>query len=84
MQITEYDFFYSSGPVPEERYSVLVNLAKKITDWKASEHATAGNEEDIGDTYGINVQFDQPDDEVSIFCKDCFPIVWFQSLPSSD
>lgn len=41
---------------------MLVNLGKKITDWGQDERAQAG-EEQVDDQYGINVQFEDSDDE---------------------
>lgn len=61
------------GALTEERYALLSNLGKKITDYSASvgdEQRTAGGkgEEDIDETLGVNVQFeeDDEDDEVNL------------------
>lgn len=54
------------GPLPEERFALLVNLGKKITDFqtKTSEVSTRAVEEDtLAETHGINVQFDEQSDE---------------------
>lgn len=53
------------GSVTDERFALLVNLGKKITDF-GSENTAAlgiGNEEQIDETYGINVQFEESEDE---------------------
>lgn len=54
------------GSVAEERFALLVNLGKKITDF-GSESGSAlganGNEEQIDETYGINVQFEESEEE---------------------
>ena len=46
----------------EERFALLVNLGKKITDF---DHHGGDNEEEekIDETYGINVQFQESDEE---------------------
>ncbi|XP_028179425.1 putative U5 small nuclear ribonucleoprotein 200 kDa helicase, partial [Ostrinia furnacalis] len=49
------------GPIPDERFALLVNLGKKITDFNISS-ATEGNTE-IDETYGINVQFEESSEE---------------------
>jgi len=51
-----------TGSLPEERFALLVNLGKKITDWGQEERAPAG-EEQVDDQYGINVQFEDSDEE---------------------
>ena len=43
-------------PLAEERFAVLVNLGKKITDY-GFESGDKGESETIDETYGINVQF---------------------------
>ncbi|KAL3318570.1 hypothetical protein Ciccas_002773 [Cichlidogyrus casuarinus] len=50
------------GPLPDERYNIFVNLGKKITDWK-DDTAKVQSESQIDDTYGINVQFEESDQE---------------------
>ena len=50
------------GSLPEERFALLVNLGKKITDWGQDEKVGAG-EEQMDDQYGINVQFEDTDEE---------------------
>lgn len=50
------------GPVAEERFALLVNLCKKITDYGVDEKQ-AVVEENIDETYGVNVQFEESDDE---------------------
>ncbi|CAH2100634.1 unnamed protein product [Euphydryas editha] len=49
------------GPIPDERFALLVNLGKKITDFTISS-STEGNTE-IDETYGINVQFEESSEE---------------------
>jgi pre-mRNA-splicing helicase BRR2 len=39
----------------EERFALLVNLGKKITDFGS--RGSGDDEENIDETYGINVQF---------------------------
>ncbi|CAH8510707.1 unnamed protein product [Heterobilharzia americana] len=54
------------GPLVDERYNIIVNLCKKITDWKEEEPASAAvsNVNDsIDQTYGVNVQFEESDQE---------------------
>ncbi|KAG9438151.1 U5 small nuclear ribonucleoprotein [Apis mellifera carnica] len=50
------------GPLAEERFALLVNLGKKITDFGSDEKTTT-NEENIDETYGINVQFEESSEE---------------------
>ncbi|XP_061385193.1 U5 small nuclear ribonucleoprotein 200 kDa helicase [Danaus plexippus] len=49
------------GPIADERFALLVNLGKKITDFTIST-STEGNTE-IDETYGINVQFEESEEE---------------------
>ncbi|XP_063390597.1 U5 small nuclear ribonucleoprotein 200 kDa helicase [Cydia fagiglandana] len=49
------------GPIPDDRFALLVNLGKKITDFNISS-PTEGKTE-IDETYGINVQFEESSDE---------------------
>uniref|UniRef100_A0A1B0D7Y8 U5 small nuclear ribonucleoprotein 200 kDa helicase n=1 Tax=Phlebotomus papatasi TaxID=29031 RepID=A0A1B0D7Y8_PHLPP len=53
------------GNVTEERFALLVNLGKKITDFgsEASSTIKVGGEEQIDETYGINVQFEESEEE---------------------
>ena len=44
------------GPLAEERFALLVNLCKKITDF--GHDASAAKDDGIDETYGIPVQFD--------------------------
>lgn len=50
------------GTLAEERFALLVNLGKKITDFGSDEKDTT-NEENIDETYGINVQFEESSEE---------------------
>ncbi|XP_050559802.1 putative U5 small nuclear ribonucleoprotein 200 kDa helicase [Spodoptera frugiperda] len=49
------------GPVADERFALLVNLGKKITDFNISSSAEGNSE--IDETYGINVQFEESSEE---------------------
>ncbi|XP_041988787.1 putative U5 small nuclear ribonucleoprotein 200 kDa helicase [Aricia agestis] len=49
------------GSIPDERFALLVNLGKKITDFNVNT-STEGNTE-IDETYGINVQFEESSEE---------------------
>ena len=52
------------GIVADERFAILVNLGKKITDFGSESVESAnGNEEQIDETYGINVQFEESEEE---------------------
>lgn len=52
------------GPVADERFALLVNLGKKITDFGAEEKfREQGDEGKIDETYGINVQFEESEEE---------------------
>ena len=54
------------GALPEERYALLVNLGKKITDFvSAGKDEETKEKDEIDDTYGVNVQFEDSDDAVS-------------------
>ncbi len=76
------------GTVTEERFALLVNLGKKITDYVAEEKTkkhgefttdllngclmvsitvSLVSEADIDETIGVNVQFEESDDEVFNF-----------------
>lgn len=51
------------GSLAEERFALLVNLGKKITDYGNDEKSTT-NDENIDETmYGINVQFEESSEE---------------------
>ena len=60
------------GPLADERYNIIVSLGKKITDWK--EDTEKPDEESIDEAYGVNVQFEESDQEVG--CSFIF-IFWF-------
>ncbi|CDS42389.1 U5 small nuclear ribonucleoprotein 200 kDa [Echinococcus multilocularis] len=49
------------GPLADERYNIIVSLGKKITDWKDDNDETG--EENIDEAYGVNVQFEESDQE---------------------
>ncbi|BHF63398.1 hypothetical protein SprV_0200639000 [Sparganum proliferum] len=49
------------GTLADERYNIIVNLGKKITDWKDEEDKPV--EDNIDKTYGVNVQFEESDQE---------------------
>ncbi|KDR19736.1 putative U5 small nuclear ribonucleoprotein 200 kDa helicase [Zootermopsis nevadensis] len=50
------------GNLAEERFALLVNLGKKITDF-GTEEKVATADENIDETYGINVQFEESEEE---------------------
>ncbi|XP_037076641.1 LOW QUALITY PROTEIN: putative U5 small nuclear ribonucleoprotein 200 kDa helicase, partial [Pollicipes pollicipes] len=50
------------GPLAEERFALLVNLGKKITDFGTEVKSTAAADQ-LDDTYGVNVQFEESEDE---------------------
>ncbi|KAK2163706.1 hypothetical protein LSH36_75g12085 [Paralvinella palmiformis] len=49
------------GSLADERYALLVNLGKKITDWGVDDKMQT--DENIDETYGINVQFEESSDD---------------------
>ncbi|CAD7082565.1 unnamed protein product [Hermetia illucens] len=53
------------GSVADERFALLVNLGKKITDFGSDAISAlgVGNDEQIDETYGINVQFEESEEE---------------------
>lgn len=53
------------GILAEERFALLVNLGKKITDFGSDEKSNKSttNDENIDETYGINVQFEESSEE---------------------
>lgn len=54
------------GSVADERFALLVNLGKKITDFGSEAVSALGGvqgEEQIDETYGINVQFEESEEE---------------------
>lgn len=53
------------GTVADERFALLVNLGKKITDFGSDTANALGTTEgeQIDETYGINVQFEESEDE---------------------
>nr|CDS32519.1 expressed protein [Hymenolepis microstoma] len=56
------------GSLADERYNIIVSLGKKITDWK--DETEKSGEENIDETYGVNVQFedsDQDDEENTLY-----------------
>eukprot|EP00112_Aurelia_sp_Birch-Aquarium-sp1_P011482 Seg2414.1 transcript_id=Seg2414.1/GoldUCD/mRNA.D3Y31 product="U5 small nuclear ribonucleoprotein 200 kDa helicase" protein_id=Seg2414.1/GoldUCD/D3Y31 len=50
------------GDMPDERFALLVNLGKKITDY-AVEKDIGGDEDMIDENYGVAVQFDEDEEE---------------------
>ncbi|XP_044737520.1 putative U5 small nuclear ribonucleoprotein 200 kDa helicase [Chrysoperla carnea] len=50
------------GPLADERFALLVNLGKKITDFGSDEKMQT-SEENIDEAYGINVQFQEESEE---------------------
>ncbi|BFY98347.1 hypothetical protein BsWGS_01387 [Bradybaena similaris] len=51
------------GEIADERFALLVNLGKKITDWSQEEKTQTNEAIDFDETYGVNVQFEESDDE---------------------
>lgn len=51
------------GDVAEERFALLVNLGKKISDWNQEEKTQTNETIDFDETYGVNVQFEESDDD---------------------
>ncbi|VDK71756.1 unnamed protein product, partial [Onchocerca ochengi] len=52
------------GSLTDERIAVLINLAKKITDFSVDdEKGKFDNQDEIDETIGVNVQFDDSDEE---------------------
>ena len=51
-----------STKIPEQRFALLVNLGKKISDWTTDDKG-GKEEEEIDETYGVNVEFDESGDE---------------------
>lgn len=57
-------FIKITGSIAEERFALLVNLGKKITDFGNDDVKMPGaGEENIDETYGINVQFEESEEE---------------------
>lgn len=51
------------GSLADERFALLVNLGKKITDFGSEEKTQTPADENIDETYGINVQFEESEEE---------------------
>ena len=51
------------GKMPDEKYSVLVNLTKKISDFGTDDKTLISGDNEIDDTLGVNVQFEESDEE---------------------
>ncbi|XP_014247747.1 putative U5 small nuclear ribonucleoprotein 200 kDa helicase [Cimex lectularius] len=51
------------GSLAEERFALLLNLCKKITDFGADDKTHAVVDENIDEAYGINVQFEESEEE---------------------
>ncbi|XP_063432226.1 U5 small nuclear ribonucleoprotein 200 kDa helicase-like [Mytilus trossulus] len=49
------------GEIADERFALLVNLGKKISDWGQEEKMQT--DDNIDETYGVNVQFEESEDE---------------------
>jgi pre-mRNA-splicing helicase BRR2 len=50
-------------PMDESRFSMLVNIGKKITDFKTEEEKRQEGNEKIDEDLGISVVFDEAEDE---------------------
>ncbi|RWS21437.1 U5 small nuclear ribonucleoprotein helicase-like protein, partial [Leptotrombidium deliense] len=57
------DCFDLLGSIPDERYAILISLCKKITDYGSDEKPQHTVEENIDETYGVNVQFEESEEE---------------------
>lgn len=51
------------GTIADERFALLVNLGKKITDFGNEDAKANATEENIDEQYGINVQFEESEEE---------------------
>ena len=51
------------GGLADERFALLVNLSKKISDFGTDDKVVTVAEENIDETYGINVQFEESEEE---------------------
>lgn len=52
------------GAMPEEKYTVLASLSRKITDFGVDERTPQIQTDDnLDETYGVNVQFEESDEE---------------------
>lgn len=51
------------GRMPDDQFSVLVNLTKKITDFGTDDKIIISEDTGIDDTLGVNVQFEESDDD---------------------
>ncbi|XP_065217022.1 U5 small nuclear ribonucleoprotein 200 kDa helicase [Planococcus citri] len=51
------------GPLSEEKFSLFVNLSKKITDFGNEGKTQVTEETTVDETYGINVQFEESEEE---------------------
>lgn len=49
--------------LPDERFALLVNLCKKITDFGAEEKVFTEGDEKLDETYGINVLIEESEEE---------------------
>ncbi|VDN01570.1 unnamed protein product [Thelazia callipaeda] len=52
------------GSLTDERFAVLMNLAKKITDFSVDDDKNRTENDEIDETIGVNVQFDDSEEEV--------------------
>ena len=53
------------GKMPEEKYTVLASLTRKITDFGVDDRMPhqIQTDENLDETYGVNVQFEESDEE---------------------
>ncbi|CAF4836031.1 unnamed protein product, partial [Rotaria socialis] len=51
-----------STKIPDQRFAFVVNLGKKITDW-TTDDKNGKEDEEIDETYGVNVEFEDSGDE---------------------
>ena len=56
------EIFALLGSMPDERFALLSNLGRKITDYSVDKDG-GGDEDMIDENYGVAVQFDEEDEE---------------------
>ncbi|XP_015785684.1 U5 small nuclear ribonucleoprotein 200 kDa helicase [Tetranychus urticae] len=51
------------GSLSSEQFNILFNLSRKITDYKLDDKPDIPIDENMDETYGVNVQFEENDDD---------------------
>lgn len=51
------------GGLSSEQFNILFNLSRKITDYKLDDKPDIPIDENMDETYGVNVQFEENDDD---------------------